>query len=181
MISKIRINMTNRLLLLGVVFIVITLSQNGMCEVKNVGAASSIEGRKIKSGSGKFAPIACSYEDAEMKILLLDMINSEEEQESKRIAAARVLSEVPLDNESTILVEKFLSKYENSTELKELKKVPPSVVFIQTGIPARLSLLNRIKNAQDDKAIKLCAVMLMKLKAGLRLNEKKDPGRQRDN
>jgi hypothetical protein len=161
--SKIRISMTNRLLLLVVVLSVITLSQNGMCEVKNVGASHSIEGRKIKSGNDKFAPIACSYEDDEVKIFLLEMINSEEEQESKRIAAARVLGKVPLGNESTILVENFLSKYENSTELKELKKVPIPVAFIQTGIPARLSILNRIKNAQDDEEIKLYAVMLIKM------------------
>ncbi|MBU1042917.1 MAG: hypothetical protein KJ915_00770 [Candidatus Omnitrophica bacterium] len=114
----------------GIVYFLITLSQNGRCEVKNVGAATSIEDRKIKSCNDKFTPIACSYEDAGMKILLLEMINLEEEQESKRIAAARVLGEVPLDNESTILVENFLSKYENSNELRELKKVPISVAFI---------------------------------------------------
>ncbi|MFH1063422.1 MAG: hypothetical protein V1747_11155 [Candidatus Omnitrophota bacterium] len=98
---------------------------------------------------------------------LEDIFKDDKQIMVRRIAAARLMGELGITSNVSILVENLLLGYKGSVEFKELnaRNFPVGFALIKIGANSyvRLNLLNKIKNSYDDEMIRLCAFVLMKI------------------
>ncbi|MBU1044792.1 MAG: hypothetical protein KJ915_10400 [Candidatus Omnitrophica bacterium] len=87
--------------------------------------------------------------------------------EKQRIAALKQLGFMKEGSDAYILVDNLLLGYKGSIEFKELTKsnfpVGFALIMMGSSKPVRAALLAKIRFADDDEVIRLCAFVLMEI------------------